>query len=427
MAAPSQIAPSTRRPGGPPVQSLNQILRLGAVLFVTALAIALLMRPHPARAAPTDAASFSAFVEALWPDAQAAGVSRATFDRAFEGVTPDPALRARPARQAEFVRTMRAYLADAVTERRVARGREEAQRWGAALDRAERASGVDRHVVAAIWGIETNYGAHAGGGGVVRTLATLAMAGPRRDFFREELIGALRILEEGHVAPAALRGSWAGAMGLTQFMPSSFLRYAVDGDGDGRKDIWDSVPDALASTANYLKLNGWRAGEDWGTEVTLPQGFRPAPDDHATFQSFARWRQRGLARAGGEPLPAQGEAKLLLPAGLSGPAFLLGPNFYVIKTYNNSFAYALAVALLADRIAGAGPVAGRWPQETAMTSAQMLDLQRRLSRLGYDPGDPDGKLGEKVRHALARWQEAEGLVPDGHPTPALLDRLRKAR
>jgi lytic murein transglycosylase len=399
-------------------------------MFFTALAIALLMRPGALRAAPaaeaTSAAGFRAFLEKLWPEASAAGVSRATFEQAFAGVTPDPALLRRPARQAEFVRPMRAYLADAVNARRIVRGQEEAQRWREALARAG-ASGVEPAVVIAIWGMETNYGAQAGGQPVVRTLATLAMSGPRAGFFRAELIDALRILEEGHVAVEALRGSWAGAMGQTQFMPSSFRRYAVDGDGDGRKDIWASADDAIASTANYLKQNGWTAGERWGEEVALPAGFTPAPDDHAVYQPLRRWRERGLRRAAGGELPARGEAKLLLPAGLSGPAFLLGPNFYVIKTYNNSFSYALAVALLADRIAGAGPVVGRWPPDVVLTGAQMRELQDHLGRLGHDPGERDGKLGEKVRHALARWQAGAGLVPDGHPTPALLGRLRRTR
>ena len=428
MAASEPIARPVRRASSAPVSSLNQILRLGAVLFVTALAIALLMRPGALRAAPAgEGAGFRAFLDRLWPEAAAAGVSRATFDRAFAGVTPNPALLRRPETQAEFVRPMRAYLADAVNARRIARGQEEARRWRAALAGAGRGSGVDAAVVAAIWGMETNYGAAAGSEPVVRTLATLALSGPRAGFFRAELIDALRILEAGHVAPENLRGSWAGAMGQTQFMPSSFLRYAVDGDGDGRADIWASAPDAIASTAHYLKENGWTAGERWGEEVALPEGFRPAPDDHAVYQAFARWRERGLTRAGGGDLPAHGQAKLLLPAGLSGPAFLLGPNFYVIKTYNNSFSYALAVALLADRIAGGGPVVGRWPPDVALTGAQMRELQRHLGRLGLDPGDIDGKLGEKVRHALARWQAGAGLVADGHPTPALLETLRKAR
>ncbi|MBL8588360.1 MAG: lytic murein transglycosylase [Methylobacteriaceae bacterium] len=424
---------SSTRPSAP-VASLRQLFRLAAVLAVCAIGAAILLRPTLARAAPgakavekpAASAGFPAFVEGLWPDARAAGVSRQTFDRAFAGVTPSPSILALTRKQAEFAKTVGAYVAGAVSAGRIAQGQAKATQWSDALARAERESGVERWVTLAIWGIETNFGADTGGESVIRALATLAHAKYRGTFFRDELIVALRILEEGHVAPAAMRGSWAGAMGHTQFMPSSFAKYAVDFDGDGRKNIWTSIPDALGSTANFLRRHGWIAGETWGYEVTLPKGFALAAEDQASFRPFSAWAQRNVARADGEALPRAGEAKLLLPAGVAGPAFLMTRNFDVIKSYNNSLSYALAVAHLGDRIAGVGPLAGRWPKDPAISATQARDMQRQLKRLGFDIGEIDGKLGEKARDAIRRWQAKNGLIPDGYPSTALLARLKRS-
>jgi lytic murein transglycosylase len=304
---------------------------------------------------------FQSFVKNLWPDAHRLGVSRANFDAAFLNLGPDPAILAKSQNQAEFVKPLGDYLTQAVSAERIDRGQHLNAQWGDVLSHIEAAYGVDRFIVLAIWGIESHFGSYAGSTPVVQALATLAAGGYRTPYFRNELLEALLILEQKHIAVADFKGSWAGAMGQTQFMPSSFLKYAVDFDGDGRKDIWGNVPDALASTANYLHLHGWQRDLIWGYEVQLPSGFALSSESANVVHSFAQWREQGLARADGRPLPDQGEASLVEPAGSEGPAFLLTTNFKVIRSYNHALAYGLAVALLSDRIAGAEPLRGRWP------------------------------------------------------------------
>ncbi len=304
---------------------------------------------------------FPAFVQSLWPEARAHGVSRATFDAAFAGVTPDPAVIEKTKTQAEFHKTVGQYLETAVSDQRIALGQEKYaayQRW---LAKAEERFGVDRYIVMGVWGLETKYGTYTGDDYVVRSLATLAYARYRGTYFRTELVKALVILQEGHVDPAHMTGSWAGAMGQTQFMPSNFKPYAVDFEGHGRRDIWTSVPDAVGSTANFLKKHGWIAGETWGYEVRLPAGLSGASDRSVPFGA---WAARGVQRADGGEMPHAGTAALLRPAGPAGPAFLVTPNFKVIKSYNNSTSYALGVCLLGDRIAGWGPLKARWPGAT---------------------------------------------------------------
>jgi lytic murein transglycosylase len=402
-----------------------QMLRLAFVVFVTALAIALLVPTKPARA--QSAEDFARFLAELKPQAAARGVSSETFDRAFAGVVAKPALLGMAGRQAEFARPLGEYLAAAVPPSRVAAGRAQASRWSGPLSQIERQTGVPSSVVLGVWGMETNYGTHIGGEYVIQALATLAAARYRGDFFKDELLAALRILEEGHVEPAAMRGSWAGAMGQTQFMPSTFLRDAVDFDGDGRKDIWSSVPDSLASTASFLRDHGWDSRVSWGYEAVLPTSYALTAAEQSTYAPFPEWERRGLRRADGEPLPAQGEAKLMLLAGLSGPAFLMTRNFEVIRAYNTSTAYALAVGLLADRIDGAAGFKGAWPTTRPLSPDKARQTQRTLTRLGYDVGAVDGKIGEKVRGAIRDWQERHGLTPDGEPTDALLQRLTADR
>ncbi len=342
---------------------LSRDWRAGGAL----LAALLLLAPAGAGARPSvgppaaeAAQGFEAFVRGLWPEAERAGVSRATFEAAFAGVTPDPAVMDRTHRQAEFVKPLGDYLATAVSDRRIDTGRAKARDWAEWIARAEARYGVDRYVILGVWGLETNFGGFAGDQSVVRSLATLAFHRYRGTYFRRELLAALRILQARDTDPAHMLGSWAGAMGQTQFMPSSFKSYAVDFDGDGRRDIWGSVPDAIGSTANFLRKHGWIAGETWGYEVELPDGLarsaatgRDAP--------FAAWAARGVRRADGGAMPVDGRAALLLPAGARGPAFLVTPNFKVIRSYNNSLAYALGVSLLSDRIAGWGPLKGQWP------------------------------------------------------------------
>ncbi|MFO1147052.1 MAG: lytic murein transglycosylase [Alsobacter sp.] len=372
----------------------------------------------------TGDADFAAFLRGLWPVARAHGVTRATFDLAFEGVEPDPKIAELTRKQAEFVKPIWTYLDGAVSDQRVQRGREMAARWGETLAAVEAKYGVDRRVVLGVWGLETNFGSFTGGKDVIRSLATLAAMGYRGAYFRDELVTALVILQQKHVSRDAMKGSWAGAMGQTQFMPSSFMRFAVDADGDGHKDIWTSVPDALASTANYLYRNGWKAGLPWGMEVRLPARF----DWRQHKGTFSHWAALGLRRADGSPLPASGEASVFLPAGANGPVFLVTANFAVIKRYNASDAYALGVAHLGDRLAGAGPIVAEWPvDEPPLDRAQRVELQRRLAALGYDIGEADGRLGSKTRDALRDFQARRGQVPDGYPGPVALDALRAVR
>ena len=338
------------------VHAASQILRLFFVVLVTVL-LTLAIRIHPAHANEDD--RFSAFVQSLWPQAHARGVSRRTFDAAFKGITPDPAVIALTKKQAEFVKPIGDYLASAVSQKRIDKGQAVAREWKALLEKSEQRFGVDCYIVLAVWGMETNFGGFTGEKSTIRSLATLAFARYRGDYFKQELLTALEILEHGDVAPKDMQGSWAGAMGQTQFMPSSYKRYAVDFDGDGRRDIWNTIPDALGSTANYLRRHGWIEGETWGYEIVLPRSLQA--QSSTQMRPFRQWAAEGIKRADGESMPATGEASLLLPAGRDGPAFLVTRNFKVIKSYNNSTSYALGVALLSDRIAGWGPLRASWP------------------------------------------------------------------
>jgi membrane-bound lytic murein transglycosylase B len=339
-----------------PLISQGQVFRVLLLALFACAAWLLLADPSGAAEMP-DPSGFAAFRTNIWREAARHGVSRATFDAAFEGVAPDPAILAKTTRQPEVTKTVAQYLAGVVTPERIATGRAEAEGRRAILDRIETRFGTDGAIVLGVWGIESNFGARTGDISTIRALATLAFAHYRGDYFRRELLDALDILQAGHVTPDAMRGSWAGAMGQTQFMPSSFKRYAIDFDGDGRKDIWRNVPDALGSTAAYLARHGWHTGESWGYEVLLPAAGEP----EGGAKSFAAWAARGVARADGGAMPRTGEATLLRPAGPDGPAFLVTHNFKVIKSYNNSTSYALAVALLGDRIAGWGPLKTPWP------------------------------------------------------------------
>jgi lytic murein transglycosylase len=384
-------------------------------------------RPAQATARAADASnqgSFSAFVGGLWPEAQQRGVTRATFESAFSGVTPDPKIIELTRKQSEFVKPIWEYVNGAVTPTRIEQGAEAANRWSSAIAAAESRYGVERSVILGIWGMETNFGSFTGGKDVIRSLATLAHEQYRGDFFKDELLTALVILQQGHVDREDMKGSWAGAMGQTQFMPSSFMKFAVDADGDGHKNIWTSIPDAMASTANYLRQHGWTTGLPWGFEVQLPDGF----DWRMQSGSFGAWRNAGLKRTDGAAMPRSGEATLFLPAGARGPAFLITSNFAVIKRYNSSDAYAIGVGHLGDRVMGGDAIAARWPVgERQLDRGQRLEVQRQLNRLGFDVGEPDGKLGSKTREAVRNFQQTRGLVPDGYPTVALLEALRGVR
>lgn len=380
-----------------------------------------------ALAAPASAQDFSGCLQGLRSAAQQQGVLPQVFEQATAGLTPDNSILNLLDRQPEFSRQPWEYINGAVAPSRVADGRRAVQAHRAAFEAAERATGVDRYVIAAIWGIETSFGRAKGNTSVVRATATLACYGRRQDFFRGEFLAALQIIARGHVAPGQFRGSWAGAFGHTQFMPSTFLRAARSGSGSPRIDILGSVPDAMMSTGNLLRAEGWQPGQGWGYEVTIPAGLDLSLAHRDRPQSLAQWEARGVRRAGGRAFPRRSDmAFLYLPAGAHGPAFLMLPNFRVIMKYNNSENYAMAVGHLADRLRGGGAFARPWPTaERALSRDERIELQQRLAQVGLYSGNVDGKLGAGTREALQRFQSRAGLAADGFPTAALLQRLRR--
>jgi membrane-bound lytic murein transglycosylase B len=367
------------------------------------------------------------FVRSLWPLAEAKGVSRSAFESAFAGYQYSSKIMELTGRQPEFSQTVQQYIDRRVTAAQARKGQSMRAEWNQTLTGAKQRWGVQPEIVLAIWGMETNYGGFMGGEHTVHALATLTEGGYRADFFRDELLTALRIISDGHVSADNMMGSWAGAMGHTQFMPSSFMRYAVDYNGDGRKDIWNSVQDALGSTANYLNSFGWRPGETWGYEVKLPAGFDFARARQMERAPLSQWQAMGIQRVSGRAFPrANDTGRLYMPAGASGPAFLLLPNFDVIKRYNNSDSYALAVGHLADRILGGGGFATPWPAgDYALNKAQRAELQALLGRAGFDVGSPDGVVGPKTRAAVLAYQTRMGLPADGYISGRLLDTLKR--
>jgi membrane-bound lytic murein transglycosylase B len=374
------------------------------------------------------AGNFSACLEGLWPDAAKRGVTRATFDTYTAGLTPDLRIMDLMDTQPEFTKAFWDYLDLLVSENRIKRGREILAQYKTVFDAVEKAYGVDRHAVTAIWGIESNFGTSGGDRPVVRSTATLACVGRRQAYFRDEFLAALEILNRGDINPDRLKGSWAGAFGPTQFMPTSFKRFAVDFDGDGRRDVVDSVPDLIASTANNLKVDGWIPGQTWGYEVALPQGFNYLMADGAKAMPVKDWEKLGVARVNGKPYPRPTDrAYLFLPAGANGPAFLMLNNFRVLMKYNPAEAYALAIGHLGDRLRGDPPLITAWPrQERVLTSAERYEMQQHLVRLGFDiGGEPNGRLNAKSRSAIRSFQASRGLVPDGFATAEMLERLRQ--
>lgn len=377
-------------------------------------------------ATPVDLAPF---LKGVRREALRSGVSATTFDRAVSDLEADPEVLVLASAQPEFVKSVWDYLNDLVSEARVAAGRERLKQYGELLAAIERTFQVDRHVVLAIWGVESNYGSAQGKRSVLRSLATLAAGDQRRpDFWKREFIAALRILERGDVPRERMTGSWAGAMGHTQFMPTTYHAHAVDFDGDGRRNIWDSVADGLASTAAYLKHHGWDLDDPWGFEVVLPEGFNyglSAPE-HEKPASF--WRELGVKRPKGITVRnTKSPLRLLLPAGAAGPTFLVTRNFNAILRYNPAEAYALAVGHLADRIAGAEPIQSAWPEtDRPLTLAERKELQQRLRDRGLDTGPVDGIIGRQSRAAIRSYQRTRGLPEDGYPSYQLLELLRQA-
>jgi membrane-bound lytic murein transglycosylase B len=362
-------------------------------------------------------------------EARKAGVDPATVRRVLAGFERLPEVADLAASQTEHERTVAQYVNLLVSAERIEQGRAKLAEYKQLLADVEARFGVDRHTLTALWGVETRYGAALGGRPVVRALTTLALEDPRRpEFWRAELLQALRIVERGDIAAAAMLGSWAGAIGHTQFMPSTFNRFAIDFDADGRRDLMGSVADGLASAANYLSHSGWQRGETWGFEVSVPEGFDYALSAPTPLRPLAFWKERGLKRSGGEALPVSAlDHRLLLPSGANGPAFLVNRNFGALLRYNPAIPYALAVAHLGDRIGGAGGISKAWPNEPAMPRADRQEMQERLAALGHETGGVDGIIGSLTRNAIRSYQKTLGLPEDGHPSLGLLERLRVSK
>ena len=401
---------------------MNGRLRVSLVLALAASILAC-----AARAEPNSATETRAFVDKLWPAAQARGISRALFERATADFIPDPEVLAMAMLQPEHAKPAGAYVTGLVRQARVETGRQLAAAHEEVLDAIEAAYGIDRHILLAIWGVESAYGTEMGSRDVIRSLATLAMADTRRaPFWTKELIAALRMLQDGAVPPGKLVGSWAGAMGHTQFIPSTYTARAVDFDRDGRRDIWGTVADALASTANYLRASGWVAGSQWGYEVALPPTFDFAWSAPGRVRAYAEWQAAGVTTAAIHSDPAAGLLlQLILPAGARGPAFLVSGNFRTLLKYNQSTSYALAVGHLADRIAGGPALTAAWPMDDApLNRTEREELQGLLVSLGLDTGGLDGIIGDRTRAAIRATQRTFSLAEDGHPSVDLLRRLR---
>jgi peptidoglycan lytic transglycosylase B len=384
---------------------------------IAALAVILTLGCLPARAQEQ---SFAAFEAALWPDAQAKGITRATFDLALKGVTPDPRVIAATKRQPEYGKPVGAYVNDAVSRSRIANGQRKAKEWAKTFDAVEKKFGVKRWVLIALWGMETDYGAEKDRWDVFRSLATLSFVRYRHPYFRNELLVAMRIMQDNKFPREKMVSSWAGAMGQTQFMPSNVVDYAIDFSGDGKSDIWSNVPDVLGSTANYLAKEHWIHGLPWGFEVNVPKGF----DYMKSHASFAEWTKLGLRRVDGKAFPASGQSILFFPSGAQGPAFLTTENYPVLKEYNNSDAYVIAVGHLADRMEGGPPIKAAWPADDRPISRDArIALQKKLAALGYKVLDFEGHIDFDLRDNIRAEQKKMGMLPDGNPTAAFLDKL----
>ncbi len=392
------------------------------ILRACLLAAALLVLP-----AESFAGRDQACVQALWPAASAAGIKRETFDRAFQGFASDPEVVEQANYQPEYVKPIGEYLDRLVSDKRVETGKQKLGEYQALLGSLETRYGVDRHVIVAIWGVESNYGTQPGEKNVIRSLATLICTGTKAKFAKPQLISALRILQHGDVSFDAMNGSWAGAMGHTQFIPTTYSSFAVDQDGDGKRDIWGNIPDALASTASYLKKSGWQTGQAWGYEVSLPKGFDPKRVSESTLKPLSDWQRIGVVRVNGQAYPRPADrASLFAPEGARGPSFLVLNNFRTILHYNVAKSYALAVGHLSDRLRGGGPLVHPWPtDETHLSLDQRMEFQRLLITHGLLTGEPDGVIGPATLEAVKTYQRSKGLGVDGFPSLTLLKALQK--
>lgn len=383
---------------------------------------------NPAPTASMDAdpsQKFVRWVADFSTRARAAGIDQATLHSAFDNVRFLPRVIELDRAQPEFTRTVGDYLGNALSAQRITRGQDKLLQLRPVVDPLAARYGVPAETLFAIWGMESNFGSFVGDIPTIDALATLGFEGRREEWAQGQLLAALKILQNRDIDRAQMIGSWAGAMGQTQFLPSNFLAFAVDADGDGRRDIWDSIPDVMASTANFLARSGWQAGQPWGLEVRLPAGFDYARADADVRQPASLWADEGVQAMDGAPLPALADSAILLPASARGPAFLVGANFRTILRYNNSTSYALAVSLLAQRLVGGPAVQAPWPRDlTALTRSQLLALQTALNARGFDSGTPDGMMGPATQRGIRHYQRSLGLPADGYPTLELLERLR---
>ena len=390
------------------------------------IAIAALLALTP-QAAMADA-KFESFIQTLWPAVQKSGVSRDLFNRAFAGITePDPAVLKLANTQPEFTTATSDYLIKAVTPIRIETGKSMLAENDALLSAIEKKYGVDRRILLGIWGMESNFGKDEGSMSVMRSLATLIYSGTKKDYARAQLISAFAILKRGFHSPENFTGSWAAAMGHTQFIPSSYISYAVDWTGDGKKDIWGSKEDALASTANYLAKAGWKADRPWGWEVKLPDGFDRGLIGRTHWRPVSDWVKLGITPATAKSFNApQASAFVVIPQGITGPVFLVTQNFMAIMDYNQSHSYALAVGHLGDRIRGGAPIQAAWPDASVdLTVPQRKELQRLLNARGFGTGGADGRIGAATYEAVLAFQKKAGMTLDGIPSVKVLEQIRK--
>ncbi|WP_027257119.1 lytic murein transglycosylase [Leisingera aquimarina] len=423
-AAPDSSLRPAQRPG-----LLEQEVQGEAIQLAAATAMRPAARPAAAVQEPGPAAAdlnFQGWIKAFRNRAIAQGVSAPVLESAFAGVSYDSEVIRRDRNQSEFTKTIWDYLDSAASELRVKNGKAALQAQRARLDQIEATFGVEKEIVVAVWGLESSYGTFRGKMDVIRSLATLAFDGRRGAFFEGQLVAALKILQAGDVAARKMTGSWAGAMGHTQFIPTSYLDYAVDFTGDGKRDIWSDNPaDALASTAAYLKKFGWVKGQPWGVEVSLPEGFDYTLADREIEKPASDWAALGIKGLDGRPVADHGPSSILLPAGSAGAAFMIFGNFAVLERYNTADAYVIGVGHLADRIKGGAPIQGSWPRsDRALTLSEREEMQQRLTHAGFDTEGIDGKIGPKTIGAVRDYQVAKGLTPDGYASLHLLQKLR---
>lgn len=400
--------------------------QFAAAAALAASAGAVQAQATPEAPSEADLKTYASCLATLRPEAIKAGVSGATFDQHTKSLTPDMAVIGFLDAQPEFKTPIWDYLASLVDEERIHDGQQGLEEWSKELAQIQRQYGVDPATVVAVWGVESNFGQNLGGRPLLTSLSTLSCFGRRQAYFRGELYATLKIIQDEHVKPERLNGSWAGAFGQTQFMPSTYLRLAVDFDGDGRRDLVDSKPDALASTANFLKRAGWNPALTWGFEVTVPAGMDTRGTGRRNKKPMSQWAAQGIKRADGRALPAgDQQVGLLLPAGIEGPAFLVTRNFDALYSYNAAESYALAIAHLSDRLRGGMPFARAWPtDDPGLSRAERRELQELLVARGYDIGKPDGVIGTRTRQALQEEQRKLGLPDDGRAGQKTLRAMR---